>query len=76
MPTLIVASFLVMIASLLFLAGLVIDGTRKSRHEMSRLTYMRFPAVRGTYVKDPDYYPEGATVAIPSPRTQAITFRT
>ncbi len=40
----------------------------------SRLSYMRYPAVRGTYVKDPDYYPESEVVArIPSPRTQAST---
>lgn len=73
MPTLIVASFLVMIASLLFLGGLVIDGIRKARHEASRLSYMRLPAVRGTYVRDPEFYPEvhPGTVAarIPVPRT-------
>jgi glycosyltransferase involved in cell wall biosynthesis len=69
MPTLIVASFLVMIGCLLFLAGLVIDGIRKSRHEMSRLSYMRLPAVRGTYVRDPEFYPDtvGAT-HVPVPR--------
>jgi glycosyltransferase involved in cell wall biosynthesis len=70
MPTLIVATFLMMIACLLFLAGVVIDGTRKSRHEMSRLAYMRHPAVRGTYVTDPAYY-EGAPTpiaAVPAPR--------
>lgn len=74
MPTLIVASFLVMISCLLFLAGLVIDGTRKSRHEASRLSYMRYPAIRGTYVQDPQHHPEA--VAVPSPRTQASFFRT
>jgi hypothetical protein len=68
-PTLIVSSFLVMIASLLFLAGLVIDGTRKSRHETSRLAYMRHPAVRGAYVTDPEFDSEPDLVThIPMPR--------
>jgi glycosyltransferase involved in cell wall biosynthesis len=69
-PTLIVASFLTMMACLMFLAGVVIDGTRKSRHEVSRLAYMRHPAVRGTYVTDPAHY-EGAPTpiaAVPTPR--------
>ncbi len=75
MPTLVVASFLVMIACLLFLAGIVVDGTRKARHETSRLAYMRHPAVRGTYVTDPGPYSEAATrpvtavpTALPTPR--------
>jgi len=70
-PTLIVASFLVMIASLLLLAGIVVDGTRKARHESSRLAYMRHPAVRGTYVTDPAYYSEATArpvTAVPAPR--------
>jgi glycosyltransferase involved in cell wall biosynthesis len=67
MPTLVVAGFLVLIACLLFLAGFVIDGTRKSRHELSRLAYMRHPAVRDTYVRDPEY--DGRPgVVIPEPR--------
>lgn len=70
MPTLIVASFLVMISCLLFLGGLVIDGTRKSRHETSRLAYMRHPAVRGTYVTDPEFEPEpDILMHIPVPRS-------
>lgn len=71
LPTLIVASFLLMLACLLLLAGLIIDGTRKSRHEVSRLAYMRHPAVRGTYVKDPAYYADATTppmAVVPSPR--------
>lgn len=67
MPSLVVAGFLVLTACLLFLAGIVIDGTRKSRHEISRLAYMRHPAVRGTYVRDPDLEP--ALAHIPIPRT-------
>ena len=71
-PSLIVASFLLMMACLMLLAGIVIDGTRKSRHEVSRLAYMRHPAVRGTYVQDPAYYAEAGTArpmaVIPTPR--------
>jgi glycosyltransferase involved in cell wall biosynthesis len=53
LPTLFVASFLVVISCLGLMAGLVLDGIRKSRHEVSRLSYMRHPAVRDTYVTDP-----------------------
>ncbi|GAW49884.1 MULTISPECIES: glycosyltransferase family 2 protein [unclassified Nocardioides] len=53
LPTLFVASFLVVISSMCVMAGLVLDGMRKSRHEVSRLSYMRHPAVRGMYVEDP-----------------------
>jgi glycosyltransferase involved in cell wall biosynthesis len=52
-PSLIVSAFLLMIACLYSMVGLIIDGMRKSRHEVSRLSYMRHPAVRGTYVTDP-----------------------
>jgi hypothetical protein len=52
-PSLIVAAFLLMIACLYSMVGLIIDAMRKSRHEASRLSYMRHPAVRGTYVSDP-----------------------
>ncbi len=69
LPTLVVASFGVLMAGVLFVAGLVIDGTRKARHEMSRLTYLRYPAVRGTYVTDPAYYEDAARIAVvPAPR--------
>jgi hypothetical protein len=71
MPTLFVSSFLLVITSLCLMAGLVLDGIRKSRHESSRLSYMRHPAVRDAYVRDP-----GATAGdvaatptvIPAPR--------
>jgi glycosyltransferase involved in cell wall biosynthesis len=53
LPTLFVASFLIVISSMCVMAGLVLDGMRKSRHEVSRLSYMRHPAVRGMYVQDP-----------------------
>jgi hypothetical protein len=52
-PTLFASAFLLMIACLYSMVGLIIDGQRKSRHEVSRLSYMRHPAVRGTYVSDP-----------------------
>ncbi len=52
-PSLIVSAFLLMIGCMYFMVGLVMDGMRKSRHEVSRLSYMRHPAVRGTYVSDP-----------------------
>jgi glycosyltransferase involved in cell wall biosynthesis len=52
-PTLFVASFLVVVACLELMAGLVLDGIRKSRHEGSRLAYMCYPAVRDGYVRDP-----------------------
>lgn len=66
LPTLFVASFLAVIGCLSLTIGLVLDGIRKSRHEVSRLSYMRHPAVRDTYVRDPErtaHHP-----AIPVPR--------
>ena len=45
-PTLFVASIMVVVACLSGLAGLILDGIRKSRYELSRLTYLRLPAVR------------------------------
>ncbi|GAB2449303.1 glycosyltransferase family 2 protein [Nocardioides hungaricus] len=68
MPSLVVAGFLVLAACLLLLAGIVVDGTRKSRHELSRLAYLRHPAVRGTYVRDPQY-DDAVLARIPVPRT-------
>jgi glycosyltransferase involved in cell wall biosynthesis len=65
MPTLFVASFLVVISCLCLMIGLILDGIRKSRHEASRLSYMRHPAVRDTYVRDPEHSREPA---VPSPR--------
>lgn len=53
LPTLFVATFLLVIACLSLMVGLVLDGIRKSRHELSRLSYMRHPAVRDAYVRDP-----------------------
>ena len=53
LPTLFVASFLLVISCLCLMVGLMLDGMRKTRHEAGRLSYMRHPAVRGTYVRDP-----------------------
>ena len=44
-PTLFVASVLVVTGLLALVAGLVLDGIRKTRHEHSRLAYMRYAAV-------------------------------
>jgi hypothetical protein len=52
-PSLFVASFLLVMSTLGLLAGLVLDGIRKSRHEASRLSYMTHPAIREAYVRDP-----------------------
>ncbi len=69
MPTLFVSSFLVVIACLCLTIGMILDGIRKSRHEVSRLSYMRHPAVRGTYVRDPERRPErDREAAVPAPR--------
>ncbi len=64
MPTLFVSLFLLALSCLGLMAGLVLDGIRKSRHESSRLSYMRYPAVRGTYVMDPSL----TTERMPAPR--------
>jgi hypothetical protein len=76
LPTLFVSAFLLVISCLGLMSGLVLDGIRKSRHESSRLSYMRHPAVRGAYVRDPAPATRIETLtagsgqpAIPSPRT-------
>lgn len=46
LPTLVVASFLGLLACLAAVCGLLLDGIRKSRHESSRLSYMRLRSVR------------------------------
>lgn len=71
LPTLFVATFLLVIASLCLMIGLVLDGIRKSRHELSRLAYMRHPAVRDAYVRDPA---PGRSV-VPVPRAVSGSFR-
>jgi glycosyltransferase involved in cell wall biosynthesis len=64
MPTLFVGSFLLVIACMFAMVGLVIDGQRKARHEVSRLSYMRHPAIRGSYVTDP--MPPADLTTVPS----------
>ncbi len=44
-PSLFVASFLLLASCMAMVAGMVMDGIRKARHEHSRLAYMRYPAV-------------------------------
>jgi len=51
-PTLILALTLVMVGTLAWTAGLILDGIRKSRHELARLTYLRYPAVGGCPADD------------------------
>ncbi|MBZ5737664.1 glycosyltransferase family 2 protein [Nocardioides mangrovi] len=70
LPSLVVASFLVLIGCLCFTVGLIMDGTRKARHEVSRLSYVRHPSVRSTYVRDPEYHdqPPVAVPLVPAPR--------
>jgi glycosyltransferase involved in cell wall biosynthesis len=69
LPTLVVASFLVMISCLSFTVGVIIESMRKARHEVSRLSYLRHPAVRGTYVSDPAYDAEPVSrTLVPTPR--------
>jgi glycosyltransferase involved in cell wall biosynthesis len=52
-PSLFVAAFLLLTSCLAMVAGLVMDGIRKARHEHSRLAYMRYPAVA---ITEPEVY--------------------
>ena len=44
-PTMFVAAVLVLTSCLAVVGSLVLDGIRKSRHELSRLTYLALPAL-------------------------------
>ncbi len=44
-PTLFLAFTLVLLSTLAFTAGLILDGIRRSRHEAARLVYLRYSAV-------------------------------
>lgn len=44
-PTLFLVFTLVMLAVLLFVAGVILDGIRRSRRELARLHYLRMPSV-------------------------------
>lgn len=48
MPTLVTATGLGMVAVLAMTAGLVLDGIRKTRHELSRLAYLRHEAINAS----------------------------
>ena len=66
-------SFLVVLGFLSMLAGMVLDGMRKARHELSRLHYMKHGAVRDTsfVVQQPipamRLSPERTSSAAPAP---------
>jgi len=45
------SAFLLLMSVLGVMAGLVLDGIRRSRQASSRLSYMRHPAVRDAYVR-------------------------
>ena len=45
-PTLVAVAVLALMSCLAVIAGMVLDGIRKSRHELSRLTYLRQAPVR------------------------------
>ena len=53
-PTLLVSSFLMLLGGLALVTGLVMDGIRKSRHDLSRLSYLRHPAVRLSFITTPN----------------------
>ena len=44
-PTLFLAFTLLLLGSLAWTAGLILDGIRRSRHEAARLMYLRYSAV-------------------------------
>ncbi|WP_245721462.1 hypothetical protein [Nocardia crassostreae] len=44
-PTLFLGFTLLLLGSLAWTAGLVLDGIRRSRHEAARLVYLRYSAV-------------------------------
>lgn len=46
-PTLFGAFTLILFGALLWTAGLILDGIRRSRHEAARLVYLRYAAVGG-----------------------------
>ncbi len=51
-PTLFLAFTLLLLGSLAWTAGLILDGIRRSRHEAARLMYLRYSAV-GAAVPEP-----------------------
>jgi glycosyltransferase involved in cell wall biosynthesis len=71
-PTLFVSSLLLLTSLLTMVAGLVLDGIRKARHEHSRLAYMRYPAVA---ITDALSHPQTRTSAIPAMRRNEMPAR-
>jgi glycosyltransferase involved in cell wall biosynthesis len=68
-PSVFVASFLLLISCLAMVAGLVMDGIRKARHEHSRLAYMRYPAVA---ITEPQMHLPSIPAQLPSPRRNGM----
>lgn len=66
-PTLLVAVALAVVGCIAITVGLVLDGIRKSRHELSRLTYLQIPPaariVHDTYASE--------SLALPSQRSRS-----
>ncbi len=50
-PTLFLAFTLLLLGSLAWTAGLILDGIRRSRHEAARLMYLRYSAVGGEVIE-------------------------
>lgn len=71
-PSLFVASFLLVISCLAMVAGLVLDGIRKARHEHSRLAYMRYPAVA---ITEPQSHLPSMPTQLPSRRLNGMQVR-
>ncbi len=65
---LIAPGFFLVMACLGVLAGLVLDGIRKSRHELSRLSYVRHAAVRDTSEPILQAVPQPAAARMPAMR--------
>jgi glycosyltransferase involved in cell wall biosynthesis len=70
-PSLIVSSASLLVSCLCLLAGLVLDGIRKSRHEATRLTYMRVPAVRD--LRSEPWAQRGPRAFVPRPRSGQLS---
>lgn len=71
-PSLFVAAFLLLMSCLAMVAGLVLDGIRKARHEHSRLAYMRYPAVA---ITEPQSHLPSIPAQLPSRRLNGIQVR-
>lgn len=73
-PSLFAALFLCLLAAMGMMAGLILDGIRKSRHEHARLMYLRYPAVGEGYGPVPgSVYRRAAAVAEDRARANGAT---